>query len=378
MRDQMDDHSDASADQQFRFIDMSRFDRPPPLPPEQPPDRPSALGQPPLDRNSTPTRAVPPRPERTRITTDPPPAHVRGSAAASHTGATTVAADHRVAVSLDCDFVVADDPAVWPDAHGSTAALLDLPERDRLPALEVLTTSRRRLVVIVARAQEEPVRALVAGARSLFDARVAVVRIDHGPALRAAAALIGQLTTAPSPAARPVAEIIDRLPSLCQQLGHLVLLRSVHRVDHPAVGFAQHLFSYLPGRRLFVLQTTPQGGIARITRKGEFRPASAQFLPFRFDEAHGVTVGLLGPRPLPDGLLDRLGVDAVPTPMPVTVSPASSWPDDEATEVVLMPQNVAGWVRAQLPTPETWPCRWCAEPLAAPIRSCPFCADTLT
>jgi hypothetical protein len=278
---------------------------------------------------------------------------------------------------MDYDVVVADDPAVWPGADGTTAPLLTLPERDRLPAMEYLSGTGRRLVIITTSAQERAVRGLAAAARSLFDARVAVVRVDHGPALRAAAALVGQLTTAPG-SARPAAEIIERLPALCEQLGHLVLLRWVHRVDHPAVGFAQHLYSYLPGRRLFVLQTTPEGAIARVTGTGEFRPTSTQFTPFRFDRTHGVSVGVLGPRALPPELLDRLGVDGTPTPMPVTVTPASFWPDPEATEVVLMPQDVTGWVSAQLPPPETWPCRWCGEPLAAPVRSCPFCADTLT
>ncbi len=366
---------------EVRFIDMRQFDQqPPPLPPADAPDRTAAQTQ--TEQTQTAqtatqtgqTRSVGPRHERTRIATAPPRAG---------DGATAITLDRpdrpgAGPVSIDYDFVLADDPSVWPDAQGSTSALMDLPERDRLPALEtMLAASPRRLVIIVTRAQEATVRRLAAGARSLFDAKLAVVRIDRGPALRSAAALIGQVMTAAPPTARPAAEIIERLPRLCGQLGHLVLLKSVTKTDHPAVGFAHHLYSYLPGRRLFVLQTSPEEAIARVTGKGQFRPANAHFTPFRFDRTHGLTVAVLGPRPLPEELLDRLGVDASPVPLSVALDAGRYWQDADATEIVLMPQDVAGWVAGQLSTPETWPCRWCGEPLAAPIRSCPFCADTL-
>lgn len=329
-------------DRQPRLIDMTRFGMPPPLPTAR--TRPAPA--------STPATG-------TTLTAAGPSAGVGSADAAG-----------------GYDVVVADDPAVWPGADGSTSALLDLPERDRLPAVGALT-ARRTTVVIVTKAQEAAVRALAAGARTLFDARIAVVCVDRGPAVRAAAALVGQMMTASGANPRPASEIIARLPDLCGQLGHLVMLRSVTSLDNPAVRIGHHLMSYLPGRRVFVVQTSPQARAARVTSKGHFRPTGAQFTPHAFDPAFGVSVAVLGPRPLPESLMDRMGLDVTPSPMAVTVSPASQWPDPEATEVVVRPLDVDGWVRSQLPPLETWPCHWCGEPLAAPIRSCPFCRDTI-
>jgi hypothetical protein len=87
---------------------------------------------------------------------------------------------------------------------------------------------------------------------------------------------------------------------------------------------------------------------------------------------------VLGPRPVPSALLACCGLPTdAPAAMPTALSPARHWPDADATEIVALPQDIVGWVAGQLPGVEAWPCRWCDEPLAAPVRSCPFCADTL-
>lgn len=359
---------------QPRFFDMRQFDLPSVGAPPPLPSRSSALSAaPPVTPSGTAPSMVPATPSGRHAQV---PTLQLDQISAEQTRTEQSRTAQSTTGHAGYDIVVADDPTRWPAADGTTAPLLALPERDRLPAVETLCQSGRTLVVIVTRAQESAVRALAAGARSLFDARFAVVRLDRGPAVRGAAALIAQALTAAAPPSRPAAEIVERLPGLCEQLGHLVLLRSVNKVDHAAVGFGHHLFSYLPGRRLFVVQTLPEERVARITRKGDYRPTSAQFTPFTFEAALGVAVRTLGPRPVPEGLLDRLGVDVPAESLPVALSPAGYWPDPEATEVVLMPQDLETWVRGLLPPVPSSPCRWCGAPLTAAIRSCPFCADT--
>jgi hypothetical protein len=116
-----------------------------------------------------------------------------------------------------------------------------------------------------------------------------------------------------------------------------------------------------------------------IPLRADGRPRSkrAALGPPGYDPAFGARVLVLGPRPVPEELLFRTGITGQPTPIPTGVTLGRYWSDGDATEIVVLPQDVTGWVGAQLPAVEAWACRWCGEPLAAPVRSCPFCAHTL-
>lgn len=333
---------------------------------------------------SRPTRGVPPRSIGTQLIPHPGVGLGAPTDAATGPSASPRPASARWAAqgtgrlaTVGYDFLVAQDPAVWPDGEGHTSGLLDLPGPDQVAALGTLSAGGQALVIITDTRQEARVRALAARARGLYEARIAVVPIAAGPAMQATAALIGQVLLASTSARRPVAEIVERLPSLCDQLVHLVLLRSVSTVDHPAVTVRHHVRSYLPGRRMFVLQTSPEPKILRLDGQGRIRPSDADLAGPGFDIALGVWINVLGPRPIPVPVLERCGIGGPVSALQTSLSPARYWPDPEATEVVAFPQDLVGWVNGQLPAVEAWPCHWCGEPLAAPVRSCPFCADTL-
>lgn len=275
------------------------------------------------------------------------------------------------------DYVVASDPAIWPDSTGSTGPLLALPVVDRVAALAALSAGDRRLVVICDPAEYAAVAALAGQARGLYRSRIAVVPIGSGAAMQVAIALIGQVLLT-SRLNRPVAEVIERLPALSRQLLHVVLLRSVARLDHPAVTVSHHMRSYLPGRRVFAVQSSPEPNLIWLNGQGVVRPANVGLVRPDHDPRLGIVVGVLGPREVPVGVLERAGLPTdAPSRLVTTMSPSRQWGDPEATEVVAMPQDLVGWVADQLPPVEAWPCHWCDEPLAAPVRTCPFCADTL-
>jgi hypothetical protein len=270
-------------------------------------------------------------------------------------------------------FAVADDPQAW--APGSDAGLLDLSVPERLAAVARMAVDGRRVVVVCRSPQQAAIRATAAQARAMYDAHLAVLPIDVGPAAQIAATVVGQLVVS-SQLRRPLAEVVVRLGSWAAQFADVAVVSSVSRLEHPGIGIGDQLRSYLPGRRTFAVQSSPSPVVVPLNRRG--RPTGRRRLQGPgFDVGFGVRALVLGEEPVPDSVFEAMGVAGPATRLVAGVDPARYWRDPRATELVLVPEDVVGWVASLLPVAETWPCRWCGEALAAPVRSCPFCAHTL-
>jgi hypothetical protein len=135
------------------------------------------------------------------------------------------------------------------------------------------------------------------------------------------------------------------------------------------------VLSYLPGRRDFAVQLTPTPAIARVTGKGRLSPAKDPLHRPAFDDTYGVTVTVVGNRPVPDAVLSFSRTSAPPVAGPTTPRLAAFWGDQQATEVVAAPQDPARWLRDQLPALNAQPCSWCEEPQPADAESCVFCGN---
>jgi hypothetical protein len=272
-------------------------------------------------------------------------------------------------------FVVADDWLAWSGATGR-GGLLHLQEGDRLDAFDQLTGDGNALVVICGTRQAAAVRRASALARSRSRARVAVVPIPLGPLGQSVVTMMVQQLVA-SVAARPVAELIVRLPMFAASMLDLGLVSGVARLDLPFVTVRHHLMSHLPGRRSFVVQIAPDTALARVTAKGDLRPSSAALHLPAFDDSYGTVVTVAGPRPVPGALLPFLRTSVLPPALPTAPQLSAYWADPDATEVVVTPADVTRWALAVLPDLETWPCAWCDEPLAAPVDLCVFCGNSV-
>jgi hypothetical protein len=272
-------------------------------------------------------------------------------------------------------FVVADDWLAWSGATGH-GGLLQLPEGDQLDAFDQLTSDGNALVVICGTRQEGAVRRASALARSRSGARVAVSPLPVGPLAQSVVTMLMQQLVA-STIARPVAELIARLPTFTASVLDLALVSSVAELDLPFVTVRHHLMSHLPGRRTFVVQIAPQTAMARLTAKGELRPSPSGLHMPSFDDSFGTSVTVAGPRPVPAALLRYLQTSHLPPALPTAPQLSAYWADPEATEVVVTPADVTRWALATLPDLESWPCTWCDEPLAAPVDVCVFCGNSI-
>jgi hypothetical protein len=272
-------------------------------------------------------------------------------------------------------FVVADDWLAWSGSSGQ-GGLLQLQEGDRLDAFDQLTADGNALVVICGTRQAAAVRRASALARSRSGARVAVSPIPLGPLGQSVVTMMVQQLVV-SAGARPVAELIVRLPMFASSVLDLALVSGVAKLDLPFVTIRHHLMSHLPGRRSFVVQIAPDTALARVTGKGELRPSPSGLHMPPFDDSFGTLVTVAGPRPVPGALLRYLRTSHLPPALPTAPQLSAYWSDPDATEVVVTPADVTRWALAALPGLETWPCSWCSEPLAAPIDSCVFCGNSV-
>jgi hypothetical protein len=272
-------------------------------------------------------------------------------------------------------FVVADDWLAWSGATGR-GGLLQLDEGDQLDAFDQLTADGNALVVICGTRQVAAVRRASALARSRSRARVAVSPVPLGPLGQSVLTMMVQQLVA-SAGARPVAELIVRLPTFAAAVLDLALVSSVAKLDLPFVTVRHHLMSHLPGRRTFVVQIAPDTALARISSTAQLRPSSARLHLPAFDDSYGALVTIAGPRPVPGALLPFLRTTVLPPALPTAPQLSAYWTDPEATEVVVTPADVTRWALAVLPDLETWPCGWCDEPLAAPVDRCVFCGNSV-
>jgi hypothetical protein len=140
--------------------------------------------------------------------------------------------------------VLADDARAWSDGD-EQGNLSRLSTAGRLAALERLTEDGAGLVVISGHRQALQVNRGAALARSMLDARVAVVALPGGPLGQFAMARIAEQALAVG--ARPAALIISMLPRLAASLVDVGLVGSVSALDVPGIKLGQHVASYLPG-----------------------------------------------------------------------------------------------------------------------------------
>jgi hypothetical protein len=272
-------------------------------------------------------------------------------------------------------FVVADDEQVWSGGSGQ-GGLLQLSDGEQVEAFDHLTRDDSALVVTCSPRQALVVRRASALARSRSQARVAVVPLPLGPLGQSALTLIAQQVVATA-TSRPVAELIAWLPSVAEAVLDLALVRNVARLDHPSVGVRHHLASYLPLHQAFAVQLAPEPAIARVARDGSLRPAAHKLAAPAFDESYGTVMVVAGRRPVPDSLLPLCRTTSAPPAAPTALHLGRFWGDPEATEIVVAPADVTRWALDRLPSLETWPCTWCAEPLAAPMNECVFCGNSV-
>jgi hypothetical protein len=267
--------------------------------------------------------------------------------------------------------VIADDPRVW-SAGSEESGLLGLSPSARLAAFERLTAGDSRLVVLCGHRQAAAVNREAALARSMLDARVAVVPLPGGPLGQYAMARIAdQALMVPD---RPTTLIVSLLSELAAELVDVGVLNSVSALDLPGIKLQHHLASYLPGPRLFAVQLTPHPFVAAIGR--EHLPAAAEAFTSADFGAGGARLLTAGPRPIPLTLEQQLGVPGAAHQVKAVLDLAGYWRDDEATELVVVPADPADWVAQRVPAQAGQPCGWCGESVAASLRSCVFCGHT--
>lgn len=301
----------------------------------------------------------------------PPPLVLPAPAPAPSAAAVLVAAQQTAPpVAPAYRFVVADDPTPWSTAEHA-GPLTSLPLEARLAAWERLTAGGTAAVVICSPQQAPQLRRDSALARTADDVRIVVLPLPVGPLAQLVASRMAQSMLG-SGLDRPVSELVVALPELSTALVDLALVRSVTRLDLPGIRLGHHLASYLPGRTQFAVQVAPAARVSRLDRTGDLRaePAAPDV-----DPAFGAVITALGPAPVPPAVVARCG-GGTPVPEQAEVDLAGYWHDTEATEIVVSPADVSGWVLSRLPGLERWPCSWCAEPMAAPMQQCPFCGHT--
>jgi hypothetical protein len=148
-------------------------------------------------------------------------------------------------------FVMADDPRLWP-ADAGPGGLLRVSEGEQLDGFDRLTQDACALIVICGIRQVAAVRRASALARSRGQARVAVVPLVLGPAGHGGSRHWHRNCWRWPRSARSLRSLRVCRPSRgrCSIWGWWpVWPRSITRV-----ALRHHLLSYLPGRRLFVVQ----------------------------------------------------------------------------------------------------------------------------
>jgi hypothetical protein len=268
--------------------------------------------------------------------------------------------------------VLADDARAWSDGD-EQGNLSRLSTAGRLAALERLTEDGAGLVVICGHRQALQVNRGAALARSMLDARVAVVALPGGPLGQFAMARIAEQALAVG--ARPAALIISMLPRLAASLVDVGLVGSVSALDVPGIKLGQHVASYLPGSRLFAVQLTPAPFVATMHARGVIGAAVSEFQTAHFGVA-GARLLTAGPREVPAELAELWGVSGQAHPVTSLPQLAQYWRDEQASEFVVVPADPATWVTEQVPAMASLPCRWCGEPLAEPMPGCIFCGNT--
>lgn len=269
-------------------------------------------------------------------------------------------------------FVLASDEVVWPGEDGGRGGLSQVSEQAQLDGFDRITRGCDALVIVCGTREVAAVRRASALARSQSQARIAVVPIELGPLGQDAVVALGKALVT-SARTRPAAELVGCLPEVADHLLDLALVSGVASLDLPGIGVRHHLRSYLPGRHAFAVQLAPSVTIARITRAGRLRPASATLNPPDFDEGLGAMMAVAGPRSLPEAVLKAAGSSSAPPRLASTPALSAFWGDDEATEVVVVPADVTRWARSLLPPVPMIVCSWCDEPLAATRPQCVFC-----
>lgn len=266
-------------------------------------------------------------------------------------------------------FVLADDPDLW--TAGGDPELSEIGSAARLEAWERLNADGTALVVVCGARQAADVRREAAMVRAGADTPIVVMPLELGPLGQLVVTRLGELLVAAG-LGRPVAELVALLPRLAGSLLDVGLVSSVTRLDLPAIRVRHHLISYLPGSRTFAVQLGPEPAVARVRGRSRGLPLN----PPGFDLSAGAVLTSQGPRDTPQELLQLCHITGPGRTATPQLPLDRFWRDGDATEIVVGPADLAGWARGQLPGLEQWPCSWCGEPLAAPMRSCPFCGHT--
>ena len=243
--------------------------------------------------------------------------------------------------------------------------LLERSRSDQLTAFEQLTDGDTRLVLLCGQRQAARVHREAALARSILEARVAVVPLPGGPLAQFAMARIAE--RALIMADRPTAVIVSQLPALAAQLVDIGLVTSVSALDLPSVKLRHHLASYLPGSHLFAVQLTPTPVVAAASR--------ARVPTVDFGET-GIHLLVAGTRSIPVALAEELGALGPAVRVTADLDLPGFWRDEQATEVMVVPADPSAWVAQEVAIHAGHPCGWCDELLATTASSCVFCGHT--
>jgi len=271
--------------------------------------------------------------------------------------------------SDSCLVAVADDPTLWSD--GEERGLTRLSPTSRLAALERLIDGDKSLAILCGHRQVAGIKRDIALARSMLGARITIVPLPLGPLGQFAMARIAQ--QALRSLDRPPALIISHLPELANSLVDIGLVGAVSSLDIPGIRLRHQLASYLPGSRIFAAQLTPVPTVRRI-RANSPQPDS-EFPAPNFGPL-GRRLLHAGARAIPAGLEELWRVSGLVTQVTSKLPLADYWHDDQAGELVLLPDNPEQWVEDRVSPVVSEPCRWCGEPKPADVTDCVFCGHT--
>jgi hypothetical protein len=268
--------------------------------------------------------------------------------------------------------VIADDPSTWSDGS-EPAELLGLSPSAQVSAFERLLDGDTRLVLVCGHRQAARVHRVTAVARSVLDARIALVPLPMGPLGQYAMARIAERALAA--ADRPRTLIVSLLRDLSTRLVDIGLVASVKALDNPAVKLRHHLAGYVPGPHLFAVQLTPTPFVTSV-RRAQLGAAATEAIKGADFGAAGMHLLIAGPRPLPDVLAEQLGASEAAIPVIGEFDLTGYWRQPDATEVVMVPADPAAWVAGEVAAQVGLPCGWCDELLAGTALSCVFCGHT--
>jgi hypothetical protein len=266
--------------------------------------------------------------------------------------------------------VMADDPQPWSEAENQ-GNLLSLSPQARLAGFERLTRDGAALIVICGRRLAGRTTREASLARGVLDVRIAVVPLPSGPLGQFAMSRIAD--QALGSGTHPPALVVSLLAQLAENLIDVGLVRSVIALDTPGIKLGHHMASYLPGSKLFAVQLTPTPYVTRVA--GDRVGSAARFARPDYGPG-GARLLVAGPRPVPAGLAEHWGVSVPSSPVRSPLQLPAFWHDENAGELVVVPEEPATWVAGRIPAAPARACRWCGEPLAEPVRSCVFCGHT--